>query len=114
MVSILESNAADGLEPLVGILLAAFIVYMAFEAHHTAQLRQRGQSVDEFSSVFHSREGHSSTGAVALIIVGAVFLLNTLDVVELRQILRFWPVLLIALGVNMLHSRMSNSGGGRS
>ena len=114
MVSILESNAADGLEPLVGILLAAFIIYMAFEAHHTAQQRQRGESVDEFSSVFHARQGHSSTGAVALIIIGAVFLLNTLDIVELRHVLRFWPVLLIALGVNMLHSRMSNTGGGKS
>jgi cell wall-active antibiotic response 4TMS protein YvqF/B-box zinc finger protein len=114
MVSILESRAANGLEPLVGILLAAFIVYMAFEARHTAQLRQRGQSVDEFSSVFHNAQGSSSTGAILLIVIGAVFLLNTLDIVEMRQILRFWPVLLIALGVNMLHSRMSDTGGDKS
>lgn len=114
MISILDSGAAHGLEPLISILLAAFVVYMAFEAHHTAQLRQGGQSVDEFSSVFHSRHGHSSTGAVILIIVGAVFLLNTLDVVDLRQILRFWPVLLIGVGINMLHSRMSNTGGDKS
>ena len=52
-------------------------------------------------------------GAVALIIVGALFLLNTLEIIELHQILRFWPVLLILAGVNMLHSRMSDAGGPR-
>jgi hypothetical protein len=28
----------------------------------------------------------------------------------LHHILRFWPVLLIALGINMLHSRISEAG----
>jgi TM2 domain-containing membrane protein YozV len=114
MISILDSGAAHGLEPLISILLATFVVYLAFEAYHTAQQRQRGQSVDEFSSVFHSHQRHSTTGAMVLIIIGAVFLLNTLDVVDLRQILRFWPVLLIGVGINMLHSRMSNTGGDKS
>jgi len=114
IISILESGASRGLEPLLGILLAAFVLYMAFEAHHTAKRRQMGQPVDEFSSVLPGRQRHSSTSAVALIVIGAVFLLNTLDIVDLRQILRFWPVLLIALGINMLHSRMSDANGGKS
>ena len=42
--------------------------------------------------------------------IGAVFLLNTLGVVEMHQILRFWPVLPIGLGVSMLHSRISEAG----
>jgi Domain of unknown function (DUF5668) len=113
-ISILDSNAARGLEPLVAILLAAFVLYMAFEAFHTARRRQLGEPVEEFSGVFDRRHANSSGGAVALIILGAVFLLNTLDIIEMRQILRFWPVLLIILGVNMLHSRMSErSGPGR-
>ena len=47
---------------------------------------------------------------MTLIIVGAVFLLNTLGIFPLHHILRFWPVLLIALGINMLHSRLSDAG----
>jgi hypothetical protein len=117
MITILDSQAGRGrefgLEPVIGILLGVFVLYMAFEAHHTARRRQLGEPVDEFSSVFRARHGHSSGGAVALIVVGAVFLLNTLGIVELHQVLRFWPVLLIALGINMLHSRISDSGGGR-
>jgi TM2 domain-containing membrane protein YozV len=108
LISIIDSHAAHGLEPLIGILIAVFVLYMAFEAHHTARRRNAGEKVDEFSSLFHSRPGHSSAGAVALIVIGAVFLLNTLGVVELHQVLRFWPVVLIGLGINMLHSRLGN------
>ncbi|HTM50665.1 MAG TPA: DUF5668 domain-containing protein [Bryobacteraceae bacterium] len=111
LISILDSHSAHGLEALFGILLAAFVLYMAFEAHHTARRRNAGEPVDEFSSLFHSPPGRSSGSAVTLIVIGAVFLLNTLGIVELHQILRFWPVLLIGLGINMLHSRISDAGG---
>jgi hypothetical protein len=110
LVSILNANAAEGLEPLVGIMLAAFVIYQPFEAYHTARRRNQGERVDEFSSLLHSQSHHSSAGAVTLIIVGAVFLLNTLGIFPLHHILRFWPVLLIALGINMLHSRISDAG----
>jgi hypothetical protein len=108
-VSILSTNAAEGLEPLVAILLAAFVVYMVFEAYHTAHRRQQGQPVDEFSSVLAPGDRRSTTGAVTLIVLGAVFLLNTLGILPMHRILRFWPVLLIALGVSMLHSRLSEA-----
>ena len=109
LISIIDSHSAPGLEPLIGILIGVFVLYMAFEAHHTASRRNQGLPVDEFSSLLQSRHGHSSGSAITLIVVGAVFLLNTLGVVELHRILRFWPVLLIALGVNMLHSRISDA-----
>jgi Domain of unknown function (DUF5668) len=110
LVSILDSHSVDGAEPLFGILLAAFILYMAFEAHHTARRRNAGEQVDEFSSLLQPRQRHSSTGAVTLIVVGSVFLLNSLGIVHMHQILRFWPVVLIGLGINMLHSRISEAG----
>jgi hypothetical protein len=111
LISIINSRSADGLEPLFGILIAAFVLYMAFEAHHTARRRNAGEAVDEFSGLSRSRTGRSSGSAVALIVLGAIFLLNTLGVVELHQILRFWPVLLIGIGVNMLHSRIAETSG---
>src|SRR5262245_42331779 len=111
LISIMSSNSAHGLEPLFGILIAVFSLYMPFEAYHTARRRNEGQTVDEFSSLIHSRHRGSSSGAVALIIIGSIFLLNTLGIIEMHQILRFWPVLLIALGVSMLHSRLSRPGG---
>ena len=44
---------------------------------------------------------------VLLIALGVVFLLNNLEIVELRRALRFWPALLIVLGVYLLYIRLT-------
>jgi hypothetical protein len=112
LISITSSGAAGGLEPLLGILTGLWFFYMAFEAYHTAVKRQRGEPVDEFSSIFPMGRAHAArgfpVGPVLLIFVGIVFLLNTLEVVRLYEILRFWPVFLIALGGYMLYLRVTD------
>jgi hypothetical protein len=104
-------NNAGGTEPLFGILTAAWMFYMAFEAYHTARKRAMGLPVDEFSSLveFNPRSRSFPVGAVALILLGVVFLLNTLDILRLGQLLRFWPVALIAIGVYMLWVRLAGA-----
>lgn len=98
------SHAHEG-EPLIGILLAVFAFYMGFEAYHTAKRRNAGQPVDEFSSLVTTRQS-SNAGAITLIVLGVVFLMNTLEIIEFRDVFRFWPVLLIALGAYMLYGRL--------
>jgi TM2 domain-containing membrane protein YozV len=111
LISIMGSGAANGLEPLIGLFTAVFIFYMAFEAYHTAAKRQRGEPVDEFSSILPmsgSRRGFP-VGPILLIALGVIFLLETLDIVRLYQIVRFWPVFLILLGCYMLYVRISGN-----
>lgn len=114
LISIQSSGAAGGLEPLFAIVGAIWFFYMAFEAYHTALKRQRGEAVDEFSSIFPmARPGAGRgfpVGPVLLIAFGVIFLLNTLEVVRLYEILRFWPVFLIALGGYMLYIRINDRG----
>ncbi|MEO7652735.1 MAG: DUF5668 domain-containing protein [Bryobacteraceae bacterium] len=107
LITIMDSHVSGGLHVLIGMAIPAFIFYMAFEAYHTAQRRNSGQFVDEFSSVFETSARSSTGGAIVMIVLGIVFLLNTLEIVRLRQLIRFWPVLLIALGVSMLYSRVT-------
>ena len=57
LCSILDSNVR-GLEPVFGILLAAWMFYMAFEAYHTALRRRNGEPVDEYSSLLNLRSRH--------------------------------------------------------
>jgi hypothetical protein len=111
MISILSNDAARGFEPLVALLLAGFWFYMAFEAYHTARRRQMGLVVDEFSSLFPMRGGANKfpVAPILLIVLGVVFLLNNLDFFQVERIIRYWPVLLIALGAYMLYLRMSES-----
>jgi hypothetical protein len=109
LISIVSSDAAGGMEPLFGMMIGAWVFYMAFEAYHTARKRQLGQVVDEFSSIVPMRGRPSSfpAGPLALIGIGVLFLLNTLDIVRFSQLIRFWPVALIALGGYMLYERVT-------
>ncbi|MBC7927649.1 MAG: hypothetical protein H7039_18535 [Bryobacteraceae bacterium] len=111
MVSITSSGAAPGMEPLIGISMAAFIFYMAFEAYHTAIRRQRGEAVDEFSSILpmHKRSGAQGLpiGPIVMIVLGVIFLMSTLEIVLMRDLLRFWPVFLIGLGGYLLWVRVT-------
>jgi hypothetical protein len=110
-ISVLSNGAARGFEPLLGLLLAGFWFYMAFEAYHTAVRRQKGLIVDEFSSLFPMRGGTHGfpIAPILLIVLGVMFLLNNLDLFEVERVIRYWPVLLIALGAYMLFARMSAS-----
>lgn len=112
MISIMSSGAANELQPLFGFMMPVFVMYMAFEAYHTAKRRASGQQVDEFSSIvpMHARTGGGFPVApVLLIALGVLFLLNNLDILRLHQVLKYWPVFLIALGVYMLYQRMSSA-----
>lgn len=109
LISVVSADAAGGLEPLFGFLIPLWFFYMAFEAYHTAAKRLRGEPVDEFSSILPMQPRGAGkgfpVGPVLLIAFGVVFLLNTLEIVRLYQIVRYWPVFLIALGVYMLYLR---------
>jgi TM2 domain-containing membrane protein YozV len=115
LISITSSGAASGYEPLFGLLIAIWYFYMPFEAYHTARTRQRGEPVDEFSGVIplRGRVGFP-IGPVVLIVLGVVFLLNTLDVFRIEQIVRWWPVALIVLGGYLLYGRLANGSNGRT
>jgi len=84
------------------------MAYMVFEAYRTAQKLQRGEPVDEYSSLFQlGGPGRFPVAAVALIVLGVLLLLHTLDLVNFERIVRYWPALLIAGGVYMLWTRFA-------
>jgi TM2 domain-containing membrane protein YozV len=108
IISIIDSGAR-GIEPVMSFLLASFWIYMPFEALHTAKRRRAGQSVDEFSSLLPMRPGTPRVPVAPLVLValGILLLLNNLDLLDLRRVGRYWPVLLIALGIYMLYCRIA-------
>ena len=112
LVSITSSGTAGDLEPLFGILIGVWVMYMALEAYHTARKRRAGEFVDEFSSILdvHGRRGGFPIGAITLIALGILLLLSTTNVIQLRYLLRYWPILLIVAGAYMLYARISTGG----
>ena len=55
LMSIANSRAAHGLEPIFVMSVVAWMAYMAFEAYHTARKRRMGEPVDEYSSLIDMR-----------------------------------------------------------
>ncbi len=112
LVSIQSSGASGDLAPLFGILIGVWVMYMALEAYHTARKRRAGEPVDEFSSLLnvHGRGGGFPVGAVTLIALGVLLLLSTTDVIQLRYLMRYWPILLIVIGAYMLYARLTSTG----
>lgn len=105
IISIMHSS--EGSAPILAFFLVAWQFYMVFEAYHTARKRMLGEPVDEFSSLINPRAGNRfPTGAVALILLGILLLLNTLDILDFRYVARYWPVVLILAGVYLLWARL--------
>jgi hypothetical protein len=113
LISILNADIPEHLEPMVALMLVAFWAYMPFEAYHTARSRQMGHPVDEFSSLAPIGSSQFPVAAVLLIGMGTVLLLDNLGILELRRMLRYWPLLLIGAGLYMLYNRFSGSKGTR-
>jgi TM2 domain-containing membrane protein YozV len=110
LISIMSSGASNGLEPLFGMILGVFYFYMAFEAYHTARKRMMGEPVDEFSSLVQVKSGPGSLPVLPIVLIGlgVLFLLNNLELLRLRAVLRYWPVVLIVAGGWMLYARLTD------
>ena len=111
LISVANSPAAAGIEPVFVLVAMLFYFYMPFEAYHTASKRRRGEPVDEFSSIFErsTRTGRGfPAGPVLLIAFGIVLLLKTLGVLPVRFLITYGPpVFLIALGCYWLYVRVA-------
>lgn len=109
LISLANSMDGSPSEPFLVMTMVGFIFYMPFEAYHTAKKRQLGLPVDEWSSLTGNSRyaSRAPIGPIVLIAIGILFLLDTLHVVEFREIGRFWPVILIVIGAYMLYGRMA-------
>lgn len=52
-----------------------------------------------------------SWGGIALIVIGTIFLLENFDLIRLRDVLRFWPLVLIAVGARLVLDSRQRGGG---
>ncbi|SRR6266571_1151269 len=105
MIVGLSSDIGDSADVLLSLLLAGFILYMAFDAMRTARARNLGEvAVDPLESWSKNRP----VGPIILIALGVLFLLNNFNWFPFYRIGRLWPLVLIGVGVLMFRNRLSN------
>jgi hypothetical protein len=92
-------------ESFFGLGAAAFYFYMVIDSYQTAKRKSLGQPVEEWFGLGDMKL-NAPIGAALLIGLGALFLLDNLGLPVFRQMGRFWPILLILIGLAMLQKRM--------
>jgi hypothetical protein len=108
LMSVADSRAAHGMEPIFVMSVVAWMAYMAFEAYHTARKRRMGEPVDEYSSLIELRgRNNIPLAGILLIVLGILMLLHTLELLDFEYVARYWPVLLIAAGAYLLYGRFT-------
>jgi hypothetical protein len=105
MIVGLSSDIGDSADVVLSLLLAGFVLYMAFDAMRVAKARNLGEvPVDPLESWSKNRP----VGPVILIVLGALFLLNNFNWFPFYRIWRFWPLILIGVGVLMFRNRLGS------
>ena len=103
MIVGLSSDMGDSADLVLSLLLAGFVLYMAFDAQRVAKARNLGEiPVDPLESWSKNRP----IGPVILIGLGILFLLNNFNWFPFFRIWRFWPLALIGVGVLMFRNRL--------
>jgi len=127
--------AADHVSGVFGIGIAAFVLYMPIEAYRTAKAKQMGMpppdpfgfnNMNLFGSASHPATAATAPagvavegepppeeiggsrvplGAIILIGLGVMFLLNQFGWFHFDWFGRFWPLILIAIGIRVLMKR---------
>jgi hypothetical protein len=111
LISLVSNTHDGGMAGFLGIMIAIWVVYQAFEAYHTARKRRYGIAVEEFSSLFEVKHTSSKfpIGAILLIGIGFILLLDTTDIISMERFERYWPLLMIGVGLYMLYARLNPS-----
>jgi len=90
---------------IFGLSAAAFYFYMLIDSYRTAQAKSSGQPAPEWFGLSEIKLG-VPVGAAVLIGIGVIVLLDNFNVPVIREISRFWPVLLIVAGVLLMQRRL--------
>jgi hypothetical protein len=108
LVTIAENTRGPG-SALVQLLAFGFYAYMPFEAFYTAKKRKLALEGIDLETPFDRLNEQMGTvkdrelwGGIALVIIGTLFLLDNFEILQLHQVMKLWPALLILGGVFLI------------
>jgi len=93
-------------DTIFGLGAAAFYFYMVIDSYQTARAKQLSRPAPEWFGLSDLKM-NAPIGAALLIGLGFLFLLDNFGVPVIRELGKFWPVVLIVVGLLLLQRRMS-------
>jgi hypothetical protein len=110
LIGILNSNVLRDAEPMVGIFLAFFWLFNVVDAWRRATFYNNALAgigpaklPDEFGEFVALAGRGTLAGGLALVLIGAIALSNTLFNLPLDWLQKWWPVALIAVGAWLIY-----------
>jgi hypothetical protein len=104
----LGDRTGSSFGPIFPLAAAGFYFYMVIDSYQTAKAQCLGIHLQEWLGLGEVRMG-APTGAVVLIGLGVLFLLDNLGLPIFHHVGKFWPLLLIVVGVLLLQKRMGRT-----
>jgi hypothetical protein len=106
MIVGLNSDMGDGPQVALSLLLAGFVLYMAFDAARVAKARSLGEARPDPLEAWSKNR---PIGPIILIGLGALFLLNNFEWFSFYRVGRImWPLILIGVGVLLFRNRLGS------
>ena len=114
IITMLASGAARGLEPLLGIFMGFFYFYNIVDAGRRASFYNQalnGMHQMELPEDFKMPGGSGSlVGGVLLTAIGVLLFLHTRWDFDLEFLADWWPLVLVALGINLIYRARTRKG----
>jgi len=93
-----ESRRA-GEHVVFGLMIAGFYIFQIFDSYNEA--KKAGLMKE---TVTNGQEKISLFGSVLILVIGVFFQLAELGVIRYRDVVKFWPIILIALGARFIYT----------
>ena len=107
-VLVAGADQGGGAQAFFGLAIAFFYVYQIIDAHRTAHALMTGQPAPDPFGLSSALGGENLSarnipmGAVILIGIGVLFLLQNIGLFHFHWIGKLWPLILIALGLRVI------------
>jgi len=112
---ILEVNSSSGFYSsapeiiFFGLMIAGFYFFQIFDSYNEA--KKTGYEVVKEEVKEINKEEISLFGSIIILIIGILFLLRNLNVLYFRDIVKLWPLFLIAVGIKLIFNYSKKGGG---
>jgi len=106
---LVSMQGSNRMQPFLGLCLAGFYIFQLIDAIQAAKVVNRkalGAAGKEEPAPAEELAGDIKTGSVFwglfLMGLGALFLLANFDVIDYGSIWKYWPILIIVIGVKLV------------
>lgn len=92
---------------IFGLIAFVFYIYTIFDAYRSALAPGK-------KNEFSSGQMNMPLWGIVLILLGVIFLLDSLDAISLRSVTKFWPLVLVFLGCYLVFRYFISEKNGRN